>query len=357
MADSKKDLIALHYLRGVCAAGVMFFHYTGSAFGRYKADDFLGKFGVYAVSIFYILSGITLFHVYFHKWKSTRGITIQFYLKRILRIYPLLWLSSIPVIAIHNLHPGFYNSFLYFSGLFAVLKWDYSINPVGWSIGNELFFYSLFPLLVWMTKKSAWLLTAYVLLFAGVFLYFAFELTSPQLSLPEQWRVYTNPLNQYFLFLAGFAIAYLGDYIKITNRLAFFIMGALVILFILIPAHGDPGTIISGYPRLIYSFISIGICVVALKMNVKAPGLLHKALYHLGNISYAVYMLHPVVWIFLDDYYNPRMAGRGLDLSAVTRIYIAIPVTLLLSSLSYAYFEMPFMNLAKRKAQKSANKA
>ena len=354
MADSNKDLLGLHYLRGICAVGVMIFHYTGSAFGRYRAEDFFGKFGVYAVSIFYILSGITLFHVYFYNWDNSKRSIGQFYLKRILRIFPLLWISSILVILIQQLRPPLSDSLLYFSGLFSFLKWDFSINPVAWSIGNELFFYSLFPLVVWITRKSRWWLAIYVLIFAAVYLYFAFWRSSPALSLPEQWRVYTNPLNQYFLFLSGFVIALLSGRMHIGNRSGFALLGILIAVFAVMPFRGDPGTIITGYPRVLFTVISIGICALALQLKLRGSGPLHRIFYRLGNLSYAVYMLHPVVWMFFDDFYDPIVAGSGLELSITMRICISIGTTSVLSALSYRYLEMPFMGLAKMKAIQQA---
>ena len=62
-----KRLSSLDYLRGLAAFGVMVFHYSMWNFGLFKAEDFLGRVGLYGVAIFYVLSGITLYHVYFDK--------------------------------------------------------------------------------------------------------------------------------------------------------------------------------------------------------------------------------------------------------------------------------------------------
>jgi len=57
-------LNSLDYLRGIAAFGIMIYHYSSWTFGRFHADNFMGRVGVYGVAIFYVLSGLTLFHVY-----------------------------------------------------------------------------------------------------------------------------------------------------------------------------------------------------------------------------------------------------------------------------------------------------
>jgi exopolysaccharide production protein ExoZ len=60
-----KRLESLDYLRGLMAVSVMAFHYVSWSFVKPGADSLLGKLGIYAVSIFYILSGVSLSFVYF----------------------------------------------------------------------------------------------------------------------------------------------------------------------------------------------------------------------------------------------------------------------------------------------------
>lgn len=61
---AKLRLHNLDYLRGIAASVIMIYHLSSWVFGRHDVGSFLGKSGVYGVSIFYILSGLTLFYVY-----------------------------------------------------------------------------------------------------------------------------------------------------------------------------------------------------------------------------------------------------------------------------------------------------
>lgn len=77
----------LDYLRGLAAFGIMIYHYLTWSKGEYLSDTFLGKFGIYGVSIFYILSGLTLYYVYYEKMNISKNELISYLKKRIFRIF------------------------------------------------------------------------------------------------------------------------------------------------------------------------------------------------------------------------------------------------------------------------------
>ena len=60
-------LYNLDYLRGIVAFGIMIYHYFLWTFGKFSADTFIGRLGIYGVSIFYVLSGLTLYYVYYER--------------------------------------------------------------------------------------------------------------------------------------------------------------------------------------------------------------------------------------------------------------------------------------------------
>jgi len=61
-------LYTLDYLRGATAFFIMIYHYCSWMSIGNSPDSFLGKIGIYGVSIFYILSGLTLYYVYQHNF-------------------------------------------------------------------------------------------------------------------------------------------------------------------------------------------------------------------------------------------------------------------------------------------------
>ncbi len=107
---------SLDYLRGIMALSVMLFHYYSWAFGSLDASSLLSKLGIYAVSIFYILSGLSLSIVYVNR-SANKFNCYEFLLKRIFRILPLFIVVVSAYIALNLLSkpkpsrkPEFYHS-------------------------------------------------------------------------------------------------------------------------------------------------------------------------------------------------------------------------------------------------------
>lgn len=59
---------SLDYLRGIMALLIMLYHYYSWIYSGFDSSEFMGRIGVYGVSIFYILSGLTLYVAYKEKY-------------------------------------------------------------------------------------------------------------------------------------------------------------------------------------------------------------------------------------------------------------------------------------------------
>src|SRR5690606_10719105 len=119
-------------------------------------------------------------------------------LKRVFRILPLLWLVTIITIVFAKAHFNFYQVFLNLTGLFAIVDRDSYIAGGAWSIGNEICFYLLFPLIVYLFRKKK--LFYYIFIFAAliIHIYFGFILLDNNIKLSQQWNEYIHPLNHLF---------------------------------------------------------------------------------------------------------------------------------------------------------------
>jgi len=93
---------SLDYLRGIMALSVMIYHLTSWNLYHPDASTLLGRLGVYAVSIFYILSGLSIAIAYSHFIIDIKS-SIAFYIRRIFRIWPLLWVCIIAVVFLYIL--------------------------------------------------------------------------------------------------------------------------------------------------------------------------------------------------------------------------------------------------------------
>ena len=325
-ALKKQRIHSLDYLRGFAALGIMAFHYISWTFGYHDSSTVIGRIGIYGVSIFYVLSGLTMFIVY--KKMSSAGDTARFFVKRIFRIFPLLWIATILTAILYKIYsPKLL--VLNLTGLFGFIRWDAGLADGVWSIGNELVFYVMLPFLIFSWRKKL-LLIPFIILF-GLYIYFSFFRLTPALTLAEQWRDYLNPLNQAFLFFAGFAIGALN--IRFKSPLGAIALVAAIAAFVFYPASGDQITIVTGIGRLIFTGICILICIAFYGFLNPAP-LIHGPLAGLGEASYSLYLLHPLVF-------------HGLNLMTsdkVTVLILSVPLSILGSYFVYHWIETWFIN-------------
>ena len=88
----------LDYLRGIAALSIMIYHYSLWTFGKFGAESFIGRIGVYGVSVFYVLSGLTLFYVYHDRMKPSPADLKAFAKKKIFSHIPTsLACSGVPI--------------------------------------------------------------------------------------------------------------------------------------------------------------------------------------------------------------------------------------------------------------------
>lgn len=339
-----KRLHNLDYLRGICAFGIMLYHYSSWLYGNFQAKSPASRIGIYGVDIFYILSGLTLFHVYHNKMSVTVKDIQLFFKKRALRILPLLSLATIASIILGLKKPSLTLVLLNITGLFGVFKPGGYIATGAWSIGNELVFYLFFPLLILLAKKfkaGLWLLFAVSF---AVFCYFSFYKISSHISLAVQWQDYINPLNQIAYFIAGFLISYCFQKRQINQTLNFALLIIGLGILFLWPATGDEVHLVTGYQRIIMTGASLLITIAFFKLSVEVPAFIDKPLAFLGEISYSLYLIHPLVFK-LFDVFDKMIHYKLYKL----KFGICVAGTIVVSYLVYTYMERYFMRLGAKK--------
>jgi peptidoglycan/LPS O-acetylase OafA/YrhL len=334
----------LDYLRGLCALSIMAYHYIGWTMQGLDISTFLGKLGVYGVSMFYVLSGLTMYLVYYRSFGLNNVFFKEFYIKRVFRIYPLMWLVMILAIIMYGTEAKPLDLFLQFSGLFGILDWTANV-PVGiWSIGNELSFYLMLPLFFYCLKQGPISTISIIIVTFGIYCYFAFMLFDKAVPMANQDSEYKNPLNQAGLFLGGILV---GHYFKeraYKNNYVLILLAILAMVFIFYPVKGNTINIVAGVERIVYTLLCFGIAFCFLKADLSfMPRFMKRSLTWLGDISYSLYLLHPHIWALIT--YTSLKIRFVFPLSCVA--------TFLICWLVYQYFETPArelgVKLVKRK--------
>ena len=353
IAVEKPRLHGLDYLRGLSAFCIMLYHYSSWTWGTQEPSSFLGKIGVYGVSIFYILSGITLSYVYTSNTQLNIDTVILFFKKRFYRIFPLLWVATLASIAIAKIHFTLTDIFLNISGLFGILKWDANIATGAWSIGNELVFYMTFPAILFILKQNRNIIIFTTIFIVFTFVYFSFFILQKEVPLKHQWNNYTNPLNQLLFFLSGVLLGRFFQPSFISIKLILFsIVAGTSVLFIL-PVGEDAIALVTGANRIVLGLCCLLICFGFFGIT-DSNNLVLRLFSQLGHVSYSLYLLHPLVYAVIKALFS-FASNRGIFIplfnSPITMITLAVAASLLISYYSYRYFESFFIKMAHRESR------
>jgi peptidoglycan/LPS O-acetylase OafA/YrhL len=317
--ENKNGVPALTSLRFIAAylvlAGHVLPYWLGDSFSHWPG--FLAKIvlGSYiAVPFFFTLSGFVL------AWArdaDSHG-TLRFYQKRFARIAPLFYLSLVlhlpymllTINALAKVIEGKQAALIFFGNLFFLGAWDYrllTLNPPGWSLSVEAFFYLLFPLLFILLGKlrSGWIPLALVLNFClGAYLHTLGMFAphgpgvAPGVHLPMIDFLHSNPLVHLNEFIAGILLA--RFYASRQNTWALIspfwllLVGALGVVALL-----EMSDFLSDYA--LNSFLGTPFFCLLIWGGAELPKtnswLASPAIVLLGEASYALYILQ---WPFFD---------------------------------------------------------
>ncbi len=302
------------------------------------------KGGFIGVDIFFVISGYVMFKSFPKQQKLTPFDFVNFYKKRLFRIYPalLLMLGLTSILAVLWLSPtsfDLYGKHLFFSSLsisnviFAEgLSYFNPKTPVllhTWSLGAEMQFYMLFPffMLLYNIVKYRGNNAGMALLLLTTFAAFFYAY-----STVEHKGSFFLLQNRAFEFLIGMCTAALPITKTETNKrssvvCAVFILSCLTITSMIFTSSAH-------HPGL-YTLAPVLLSAAFIALHVNVPiaqtKLMDKVAY-LGRISYGIYLFHFPITLFARDIFH---------FNTWTLLCINILITLPLAHISYQYFESP----------------
>lgn len=345
-------LPGLNGIRAIAALSVVFSH-INNRLDYYKLPKGklldLANFGV---TIFFTLSGFLISYLLLKEKEKTGTINIKkFYIRRILRIWPLyfiyllivLLLNGIasvqwPILFVLLMIPNLRNSF---AGVTSIAVGSKNLTfMVGhyWSLGVEEQFYVFWP---WVIKKSKKLLPL-LILFPLLFLLVKVVL-----------RLFDAPTGIITFFnytrFGCLAIGALGAYLYFNKSSKFnywFTKKELEIcawLLLLVVAF-NKFHITSIIDHEIIAVVTLIIIVNQISNPKRTINLENKAFDFLGKISFGIYVYNPLVIYLMAFIINPLAIENALFKQIL--IYITVvPVVILTAYLSYHYFEKIFLRV------------
>ena len=304
--------------------------------------------------MFFVLSGFLIIRlIYRAKTRNTFSIK-DFYVRRILRIFPLYYLVlgfgllfynvllpflNIPFEINYTWKEALFYNIFFLPNVFAQLYEPGGILEILWSIGiEEQFYLVIAPLLFFINVK--WILRILSALLIGYFI----------LYWSDVFKVLQNYLFVFFYLFSGGVIAILEEKKKLEflKRSAVFpiiISTASLLYFVTDWFMFEPMWLRAAFTCLLF-----GLFIHSLAFNNRGVAVNSKILNHFGSISYGIYMFHAivlnaVVFSFLKLEFLQNL-NETLTIFLIHLLTFA--GTLLIAHLSYTYFELYFLKLKNR---------
>lgn len=337
---------SLDWLRGLLALSIMLYHLTGWTLYAPGADELLGRLGIYGVSMFFVLSGLSM-AIGYHAFIVDRHTAARFFVRRIFRIWPLLWLA-VAVVTLAAAAQGrpvdWVNVAVNVTTLFGFIDPGAYINTGAWSIGNEMVYYALTPLFILAYQRGRWLGNSVVGATWLCGLWFSLVLLKPQDALANQWLTYIHPANNLCLYAAGVAMYFNLDRVAFKPTAALALLAGAVLVFAAYPLEGDLIRTVTGAERIVFFAASCALVLAFYKNGIHPPAWITRPFAALGVATYGVYLLHPLVYGFVKicARFWPALGGPAAAMTATVALTVVVALAL------YRWFEEPFIRLGKR---------
>ncbi len=329
-------------------------------FENYWDNILIHNLGVIGVSFFFVLSGFLITYLMIEEKNRFNSFSVKsFYIRRILRIWPLYFLilvlgffvlpnfTYVPYFS-ENLDSNFLPNLIIYVFIFPniALSLFPAVPLIGqsWSIGVEEQFYLIWPLFFKFFKKFN-LNLLLKLLFFFVFIKLIVLLSS-NYYYDLTWLIILKK-NLAMLKFENMIIGAIGAILIVErNFLIKYVLNNIVLLIsifgIFISLYVIPKALMDGL-HLLHALFFI-LIILNVSGNPKSLIKLENKFYNfLGQISYGIYMYHLIVIYFTIKFLVMY------DIFSKTFLYlISIILTCILSSLSYIFFEKRFLNIKKK---------
>jgi peptidoglycan/LPS O-acetylase OafA/YrhL len=334
-------------VRAIAALMVMLFHFLGSVTTNNALILFLKKisiFGQTGVSLFFVLSGFLISRILIST-KNEPKYFYKFYVKRILRIFPLyyfflvLYFFVFPLLL--NIPTTSIKDQLYYWFYIQNVAMTFNLATNGplhfWSLAVEEHFYLFWPIVIYYFNDKK--------IVTSIFLLILFSIITRYLLAKNNIEVFYFTFSRLDEILLGafLAILELKGYLHKKNAYKFL----LALLCVIIPtvllwklnnASGNPNVqVVKFLLMALFYACSIGFILSTASTNNLLSKLMNiNFLRYTGKISYGLYVYHPICFLVIANFFK---------LGLVMNFTCSFALSYLISSISYHYFESKFLNL------------
>ncbi|HQQ96845.1 MAG TPA: acyltransferase [Cyclobacteriaceae bacterium] len=345
----------LNGLRAIAAMAVVFAHITDelpafglnafvfgqNADGNPKATLLAG----YGVSIFFALSGFLITYLLLEE-KKVQTINIRnFYMRRILRIWPLYYTYLVAALltAVAFKGPVAWSAVSLYVFLSAnipfILHTGLPFLVHYWSLGVEEQFYAFWP---WLVRHTGNLLRAAVIISVSlILLKCAIRLADIQYGGLRIWYDIIH-VTRFHCMLMGAIGAMLYDkrtawFLRITTNWPVQLLAWIIIIL----AAVNKFHVASVLDNEIISAVTVALIMGQIHQSNRIVNLEIAPLDFLGKISYGLYVIHPLLIFWLSRLI--RFDHPDNPLNYVLVFVLCYLLTIAAAWISYQWWERPFL--------------
>jgi peptidoglycan/LPS O-acetylase OafA/YrhL len=340
-------------LRGIAILGVILIH--TNQYGRTSVSLLsIINNGDMGVQLFFVASAFTLFLSFNNRLGKEKTPTRNFFIRRFFRIAPMYYLIGIGYYILQNglgqrywlgdethiTTSNIISNFFFVHGVNPY--WINSLVPGGWSITVEMTFYAILPFLFSKIKNINQALNFFIL---SIFIQAILHVIIKQLPFfnPSQ-HVWTEFLYLYFPSqLPVFALGIIMYFV--TNKSHSGISGQTLLLLALVFLFQQ----LTGFNIFArHIMFSIGFMILGVALSrYQTKILVNPIITYIGKISFSMYLVHFAVLYWMTHFHFVDFVENGLANYSI-RFLIVILGTVLLSTLTYKFIELPFQDIGKK---------
>jgi peptidoglycan/LPS O-acetylase OafA/YrhL len=366
-------LPALDGVRGLAILAVLLFHFvaqTTATNSFERAVNTVLNYGSLGVDLFFVLSGFLITGILYGAQSSPHYFR-NFYMRRVLRIFPLYYLVLAVIFLLLPLVPALRDThlvslrehqwwaWLYAVNIYLSLKsaWALSYIEHFWSLAVEEHFYLVWPLVVWLlaARPRALLMTSILVAVAS----FAGRILASAMGVSVVTTTVLTPFQLDALCLGAFFAVWLrqpGGEDGVRRALVPLAVGGVLIVGVTYAVHLfiDAGRSVSvpvrgGAFRVLFAVLIVWV-IFSPVASLGSRFFRCRPMIVLGKYSYGLYVYHHFFSYFMirhgTEFALARVVGSH-TLAVWLQAAAGIALSMAVAWASYEWFEKRFLKLKR----------